>query len=410
MPKHILILDYLHVYNDQRMLLQAEALTAEGFRVRVIGTARFGKHAFHERRTDIDFYLLPLVATYNPLRIFQGLWRWLRADPRNVITLPNDSPRRGNVVAIFFYYLWALRLSMQGKADSITVHEHIPLPIGYVIALLRRIPLVYDEHDYVGAISYFEGFRGRVAAVIEAFFLRRVDAATTVGERLAAVLRDYGIQQVVVVGNWKRLDDYDIPIEEINNTRIQMQLNEARLVVSYLSIFGPSRYIPELIEAVQQMPEVILLIGGNGWEVYEKLIQEAVVSTSNIRYLGWVERSKIPLYTRISDVVYHCLDATDNPQMIYATPNKLFEAFAAAKPIIAKRGTGEMSDILEVEKAGLLLDEVTPQSLCEAFQQLMDRDLQNRLSLNAQHAAHRYNWNEIRRRLTALYRELLPDA
>ena len=408
--KRILILDYLHVYNDQRMLLQAEALVAEGFNVCVIGTARFGKHEFRETRTGIDFYLLPLVATYNPFLIILACWRWLCGDPRNVIPLPDESPRRGNIVAILFYCLWALRLGMQSKADSITVHEHIPLPIGWVIARLHRIPLVYDEHDYVGAIGYYEGFRGRIAAAIEAFFLRRVDAATTVGERLATVLRDYGTRRVVVVGNWKRLDDYNIPIEEITRARSQLRIEHARLVVSYLSIFGPARYIPELIEAVRQTPEVILLIGGSGWEMYEKLIQEAAASSPNIRYLGWVERSKIPLYSLMSDVIYHCLDATDNPQMSYAAPNKLFESFAAGKPLLAKLGTGEMSDILQHEDAGLLLDEVTSDNLRQAFHQLMDTEFRQRISVNALNAAKRYNWDEICRRLVHLYREILPDA
>jgi hypothetical protein len=152
MARHILILDYLHAYNDQRMLLQAEALVAEGFKVRVLGTVRFGQHSFHETRSGIDFYLLPLIATYNPLLILKAFLRWLRGDPRNVIPLPEDAPRRGNLVAIAFYWLWSFRLAMRGEISSVTAHEHIPLPIGWAIARIRRVPLVYDEHDYVGRL------------------------------------------------------------------------------------------------------------------------------------------------------------------------------------------------------------------------------------------------------------------
>lgn len=409
MTRHILILDYLHVYNDQRMLLQAEALAAEGFDVRVLGTARFGEHAFHDRRNGVDFYLLPLVATFNPFLILQAFLRWLRADPRNVIGLPADTPRRGNPVSILFYWLWVLRLGWSGTIDSITAHEHIPLPVGWLLARLKQVPLVYDEHDYIGAIGYYEGRKGNIAAKVEAFFLKRVDAATTVGERLASVLKGYGVQHTVVIGNWKRLDDYKLPASRISEVRNQYQSTSTRLIISYLSTFGPSRYIPELLEAIRTSPDVILLIGGGGNETYEQIIRQAAQTTPNLYFLGWIKREEIPLYTCISDVVYHCLDAREDPQMTFAAPNKLFEAFAAGKPVLAKDGTGEMSDILQLEQAGLLLEEVTPATLCQAFEKLCDPVIRGQLAANALRAANHYNWDEIRRRLAELYNSILSE-
>jgi glycosyltransferase involved in cell wall biosynthesis len=405
MMKHILVLDYTHVFNDQRMLVQAEALARSGYRVTVIGTARMGKHPLRETQNGVEFLLPPFTPTYHPLKILTALWRWLRGNTQQIIPLPEDKPHKSNIVAALLYTLWALRLGWNLNYDAVDCHEHMPLVAAWILARRRRVPLVYDEHDYIDAIPYFAGWQGHISVRLEKFFLKRVDAATVIGERLAEVLRKLSVRSVVVVGNWKRLEDYTLEPERLALVRKQFGLEDCRLVISYISTFGHANYIPALLAAVEASPEVALLIGGSG--PLENAVRETAARAPNIHYLGWVARKDIPLYTCAADVVYHCLDADANPQMDYAAPNKLFEALAAGKPIIARRGVGEMADIIEQNDVGILLDAVTPDTLRDAFRQLQEPAARARLSANALKARERYNWAAAEKQLQTLFEQLL---
>jgi glycosyltransferase involved in cell wall biosynthesis len=402
--KHILVLDYTHAFNDQRMLLQAEALARNGYRVTVIGTARMGEHEPVEQQNGVKFMLPPFTPTYHPMKLLTALWHWLRNDQHQVIKMPHDKPHKSNIVAALLYNLWALRLGWNIEFDAVDCHEHMPLVAAWILARRRRVPLVYDEHDYIGAIPYFAGWQGHISVQIEKFFLTRVDAATVIGDRLADVLSAYGVRRVAVVGNWKRLGDYALQPEQLAAVRKQYGLENCRLVISYISTFGHANYIPALLKAVEESPEVALLIGGSG--PLENDVRQAAEHASNIHFLGWVARRDIPLYTGASDMVYHCLDADANPQMDYAAPNKLFEALAAGKPIIARRGVGEMADIIEQNDVGILLDEVTPETLRNAFRRLCDSAERARLSANALKARERYNWAAAEKQLTGLFEQL----
>lgn len=90
-------------------------------------------------------------------------------------------------------------------------------------------------------------------------------------------------------------------------------------------------------------------------------------------------------------------------------PNKLFEAFAAGKPIIAVRGIGEIGDILEQIPAGILLDAVTPETLKTAFQRLQDPQLVNQMRQQALYGRQLYNWSLAEERLLALYSQLSSE-
>jgi glycosyltransferase involved in cell wall biosynthesis len=406
--KHVLFLDYmLHVFNDQRMLVQAEALARSGYRVTVIGTTRMGQHPLRTEQNGVAFVLPPFSPTYHPVKILTALWRWLRGDPRPVIPMPEDKPRRSNIVAALLYTLWALRLAWNMEYDAVDCHEHMPLVAAWLLARRRRVPLVYDEHDYINAIPYFAGWKGHISVQIEKFFLTRVDAATVIGDRLADVLTAYGVRRVAVVGNWKRLEDYALPPERLAAVRKQFGLENGGLVISYVSTFGHANYIPALLKAVEASPEVALLIGGSG--PLENEVRQAAGHAPNIHFLGWVARKDIPLYTCASDVVYHCLNAEANPQMDYAVPNKLFEALAAGKPIIARRGVGEMADIIEQNGFGVLLDEVTPETLRDAFRQLQAPAERARLSENAMKTRQIYNWSVAEKQLLTLFRDLIGE-
>jgi glycosyltransferase involved in cell wall biosynthesis len=155
---------------------------------------------------------------------------------------------------------------------------------------------------------------------------------------------------------------------------------------------------------VSAQPEVTLLISGEG--VLKDKVLEAADQSPNIRWLGWLTIEAIGFYTALADVVYYSINPDQSPQANYSTPNKLFEALAAGKAMIARRGVGEIGEILEQTGAGLLLDEITSESLQEAFRQLENPETLKALQECSKAARNTYHWGEAEKRLLTLYAEL----
>jgi glycosyltransferase involved in cell wall biosynthesis len=404
--KHILILDYLHAYNDRRMVTQAAALVRLGYQLSVFVTHRVGKHAPQETRDGATYHLLPLIPARDAGTLLRALGRWLRDDRRNPLPVPEqDPPLSSSLVALLFYTLWALRVGLALKIDAVYCHEHTPMPAAWLLARLKRVPLVYDEHDNREYLRIY-GRSGRIAERFELLYLPRVDAVTTIGERLAAKLRTDGARDVVVVGSWKRLEEYAIPEERLTAERERLGLGRYKLVINFIATLHPIRDVEPLLQAVERSPEVALLVGGSG--VLAERVQEYAARCPNIIWLGWVNSSEIPLYTHLSDVVYNCLQPVEYDT--YLMPNKLFDALAAGKAMLIRDGASEMADVVRREDCGLLLSEVTPEILINAFSQLQQPETLARLQANALAAGHeRYNWAVAERNLAALFERVLTN-
>jgi|SRR5579863_569042 len=124
----------------------------------------------------------------------------------------------------------------------------------------------------------------------------------------------------------------------------------------------------------------------------------------NVRYLGKLPRREIPAYLAAADV---CLVPLRRSEVFKtAIPSKMFEAMAAAKPVILGV-EGEAREILEQAHAGLAFPPEDADALAAAILRLReDADLARQLGANGRRAAlERFS----RRRQAASYLELLEQ-
>jgi glycosyltransferase involved in cell wall biosynthesis len=408
-PKRILKLVNTPIRDDPRAVNEGMSLVRLGYQITAIGLARDAQGGQPARAQihGMETVLVPMVTSARPSHLLPALWALLRGHIGDTTQPPVS--RTSNLISFIFFNLWLLRVALRLHADFIHCHDVLPLPAAWVLARWHRAPLIYDARESVPDL--YPGRKGRVMAWIEQFVLVRADAVITVGERLAGSLKRRGAKQVIIIGNWKRLEDYDIPLERLESERQHLQLQPNDCVISYFGALDPTREVMPLIDAVAQLPHVILLIGGRG--MIEAEVKVAAARTPNIRWLGWVPMDEIPLYTHLSTAVYYCLNFDQSSQTqlsvgnnYYSTPNKLFEAFAAGKPIIARLGIGEIGAILEQIPAGILLKEVTTESLKIAIQQLMNPAARATLEAAALQGRSQYNWSVAEQRLKELYEAL----
>ena len=144
------------------------------------------------------------------------------------------------------------------------------------------------------------------------------------------------------------------------NDGIVTVLSMARLVVG--------KGVETVIEAMQQLPEhVHLIVAGDGplRADLERLAQEKGVA-DRVRFAGWVAaEGKAEL---LASVDIFCLPSrNDSFGMCF------LEAMAHAVPVVAL-GWGPIRDVVPDGKAGILVEEASPDRVAGAIRRLLDAD------------------------------------
>ena len=161
---------------------------------------------------------------------------------------------------IFFYswlYLKMLWLGMWRSFDAVHCHDLDTLPIGFILGKLKRKPIVYDAHE-----SFPDMLEGSVPRAVqrglvrlEDFLIRRIDLLITVGEKLRRRFVEKGVPQSVVVGNWKRTDDFSRSEEQNLALRKRLGIPEDALLVVCITQLLKDRKLEELLDGGEPMPK-----------------------------------------------------------------------------------------------------------------------------------------------------------
>lgn len=401
---HVLTVSYTQVLDDPRVIAESRILASLGYRVTLLGVG-LGAAPGRTSADGVNVTILPLIHTHNPVKLVRALLALLGG---KVESASSREPR-SNFVSLLLFNLWFLRVAIKDRPAVIHCQEHQPMPMAWLVARLLRIAWVYDAHENTSLNRSGMGFKGGLTIRIERFFLSRADAVITVGERLARSLRARGARRVVVVGNWKRPEDFQTDAAELQTLRKELELTNAKLVMAYFGTLDTARDIEVLLESLRDEPGVHLLIAGRG--EFEEAVAAAASGWSNVHWLRWLPFDLVPRYTQLSDVVYCCIN-TSLAQLDFVMPNKLFDAFAAGKAVIAREGSGEMDEILMRYPAAIVLNDVTVESLRGAFRQLQDPDVLHGLQAHAAAGGREYNSDVAVDRLKALFESLVagPQA
>jgi glycosyltransferase involved in cell wall biosynthesis len=316
-PKTVLML-LTNAYDpDPRVRQEAVSLIRMGYRVRLLAWDRDRKSPPSECMEGVEVE-----------RVFLS-----------------SSHGRGST-QIFFYALLYLRMlwrCLQTPFDAAHCHDLDTLPLGFLVGKLKRKPVVYDAHE-----SFPDMIEGSVHPAIrralvklENFLIRRTDLLITVGEKLRQFFAQRGARHSVVVGNWKRLEEFSRTEQDNLATRSRLGIPPEAFVVVCITQLLKDRKIQELFDAAAECPNVYVIVAGRG--VLEGMVRDAAQANPRILFAGLISGKEIADYTCAGDVVYYGFDP-QNPNARFSAPNKLYEALAAGRPLI----TGDFGEIAEV--------------------------------------------------------------
>jgi glycosyltransferase involved in cell wall biosynthesis len=242
---------------------------------------------------------------------------------------------------------------------------------------------------------------------IENWLIRRIDLLITVGEKLRQHFAGRGAARSTVVGNWKRLEEYERSREQNLEVRRKLGIPDDALVVVCITQLLKDRKIEEVLDAVDQSPEVYVIIGGKG--ILSGYIAERAAKNPRIVQVGFVSAADVPAYTCAGDVVYYGFDPC-NPNARFSAPNKLFEALAAGRPLITG-DFGEIADVVCEARCGVVLPAYSAAEVRDALNTFLEPGARESMAANAKrHGRTFMNWRKGEDVLHREYSRLLPSG
>lgn len=248
----------------------------------------------------------------------------------------------------------------------------------FVIARIRRLPFVFEVRDL---------WPESLEAVGQAEPASRLYRGTA---RLAAFLYRHA-DRIVVDGEWKRraLAEANVPVEKISLVRNGVSRDflpnpgsaeaaharrrlrakfglDSCFVVLYAGTLGMAHRLETVIEAGERLREradIKFLVAGDGAERARLQFLLRDRRLANVLYVGRQPRERIPDFLAAADA---CLVPLRRSEVFKtAVPSKLFEAMAAAKPVILGV-EGESREILLEARAGIAIAPEDPEALARS--------------------------------------------
>ncbi|PZX14382.1 glycosyltransferase involved in cell wall biosynthesis [Breznakibacter xylanolyticus] len=227
---------------------------------------------------------------------------------------------------------------------------------------LGRFRLVFDSHEYFPEVPELQ-HRPVVKKVwqwLERHTIGGVDRAYTVCGSIADIYqKKYGVPFQVV---------RNLP-ELKSMTHVQPAIVDSRFKLVYQGAINKGRGIVETIRALAYLDNVLLVIVGSGDET--ELVQrevERVGVQHKVLMTGRIPFDELPAYTLSADVGL-CLLENIGLNYYYSLPNRIFDFAQAGIPVLASNFP-EIRKVVGDMGTGLLLDDLNPETIARAIEQL----------------------------------------
>ena len=374
MPQRIIISVTSDLVTDQRVHRTASALKEAGYQVKVVGrklrtSAELPGRRYRSHRFSLSFERGPLFyAAYN--------------------------------LRLAWYLVWH-------HADILFSNDLDTLPANFLISRLKRIPLVYDSHEYFTGVPELaqRPFIRRIWKSIEKSMLPHIGHCITVNESIAGLYRkEYGIE-MTVIRNVPELRLQVLPEKEALRRELGLPVDKKLLIIQGAGI-NIDRGAEEAVEMMQYLDEAVLIVAGGGDVIPRlKAMAASLRLSDKVVFIPKQPPAKLQRYTAAADLGLS-LDKDTNLNYRYSLPNKLFDYIHAGIPVLAS-DLPEVSRIVNKYGIGRIATEIRPENLARQVKELLDDhafllDVRS----NLPDAQKELNWDHERVKLLQLFWKL----
>ena len=326
------------------------------------------------------------------------------------VRLSNKHGKARRILTFGAYALIACWYALTARADVVLVSSGpitVGLP-GLVARYLRRRPLVFEVRDLwpEGAVQ-LGVLRNRMVIRLSRWFERCCYRAAYCVVALSPGQADWirkrnRIQRLEVVTN---ASDIDLA-ERTREHAVIPKWAEGNCLAIYAGTLGLIDDCGQILDAAALLQhdgahDIQFVLIGDGGERAALEERARVMKLKNVRFLGLLSREASMAWLHSATCA---LFVTKNvPFLSTASPNKLFDAFAAGIPVI-QTTEGWIRDLIEEEQCGLNVAPDDPQALVDAITTLMRDDcVRKRLAENAARLGReRYDRDRLAARMNSI--------
>jgi glycosyltransferase involved in cell wall biosynthesis len=327
--------------------------------------------------------------------------RWIRTWP--------GIARRINVASslpAFINPRWLLHIYRVGRmirADVILVRDLPLAPAAIWIGRLLRVPVVLDmAENYPGFLQSLKDTQAlrridtllrnpRLAAMVERYVIRRVQAVICVIEESKKRLMDLGVpaRKLAVVRNTPRIDG-DV-------TQAKSRADDDTLTVVYLGLIERHRGVQDLVRAVFESRrrgwqlQLNVIGDGKSFDELQRLAADLGVLGNGVELLGRVENRRALDIVARADV--GAIPHMPNAAWDTTIPNKLFDYMSLGLPVITSN-VKPVQRIVSEESCGFSYEWGNISDLCSKLDALRSAAQRQKMGEAGRRAVQsKYNWS-----------------
>ncbi|WP_226670834.1 glycosyltransferase family 4 protein [Metabacillus litoralis] len=309
----------------------------------------------------------------------------------------------------FLHAFTVFKLAKQTKADLYHFHDPELLPVGVLLRIFTKKPVIFDVHEhYPNAImskKYLKKWIKHpvrlVYELIEKISLPIISGVIYTTEEVGERYKRY---------TSCKIENYPLPtmFPPIDSS------NRKNDYILYLGGITPIRGIEELVDgfahAVKLKPEAkLVFVGSFESAAFEKKIKKKVLENGlegKVVFNGKVPYEKIEEHLAKASI--GIIPYLPVPNHLVCLPNKLFEYMAAGVAVIAS-DFPHYRKVVDTSNSGVMINPERPQSIAKAILALLENpEMINELGQSGKAAfSTKYNWNLEEEKLLAFYKRFL---
>lgn len=301
-----------------------------------------------------------------------------------------------NLKSLIVFQICLIKWLLKYRKQYDIIHA-CDLDTAFVASICSKIlnkKLIYDIFDY-----YVDAFTvpKRLKNIIERLDHRVINSADGViicTEKRREQIKGSNPKRLTIVHNSPSLSLINKDFLDLNKNKVK---------IAYVGILSEGRLLKELANVIINNSDLELHVGGFG--KLESYFEELSLKYKNIIYYGKLEYSRTIELENSCDIMTAIYDPSI-PNHFFAAPNKFYEALMLGKPIIMVKNTG-MDQVISQNSIGEII-EYNLESLELGIQNLINRktDWLEISSKMKEIYSQEYNWGEMEKRLTELYKTI----